>query len=57
MDVFADHEPGSRRTAFDAADMQALALAEGVIEHTGVFAHAQSVNTPDFAGSGRDVLA
>ena len=47
MDVFADYEPGRRRTAFDAADMQTFTLAEGVIKNAAMFADDVSVDELD----------
>src|SRR5207342_3375081 len=56
-DILADHEPGRSRPAFDAADMQAFALAKGVVENTAVLADLAAIDAADLAGFGGNVLA
>src|SRR5690606_31667573 len=55
VDVLADHEPRRLRAAAHAADVQALALAEGEIEHPRMFADAGAGRVADLAGPGRQV--
>src|SRR6188474_1384158 len=57
FDILADHEPWRLRAAAHPTDVQALALAEGVVEDARVFAHAVAGRIADLAGAGGQVAA
>jgi len=55
-DILADHVPGLAAGILTAADPQSVALTQGVIHHTLMFADQMAFRAAHFARPGRDVL-
>src|SRR5690606_1519382 len=54
--VLADHVPGRLLAPAHAAELEAAALAQGEVEHAGVFAQHPALRIADLAAARRDVL-